>query len=180
MQELNLNDEKRDPISVAMDKLHSAISTTTMAKFIAERRLRWHDRFTQTTLMFNAIALIALSIGSFSTSRMYFNSELVKFIEILMAVFILALGLLLGQSRFEVRANEMSKCARKLLHLKRHLDLVRHRKCTEGEYLEFSVKYNQILENSEAHRPIDYSFVKLKQKSLHYKDRTFLDRKSVV
>ena len=161
----------RAPVDEAIANLYKRIRFTQGARFIAERRLRWHDRFTQFTLAFHAIALIAVPVLKLAGVQSRLGVSVVNAAEVLLAVFVLALALLLGQVNFAVRAEAMSRCARALLRLERHLEVVRRRPGTEEEYLRFANKYARIIEESDAHRPIDFKLLRVQRRDQHYKDR---------
>lgn len=159
----------------AIEKLCKAMDVTYGARFEAERRLRRHDQIAQHTLTFQAVVLIAVPVFGLAGFPSRFSSNAVNAIQVILAVFVLALSLLLGQRSFLLRAVALNRSARAMLHLHKQLEIVRRRAViTEQEYLKCARKYAKLIELSEPHRRIDYLVIRLHRRKVFYKDKTFL------
>lgn len=159
-----------------VDRLVTKIQLTYGARFAAVRRLQWHALWAQITVTGLSIALIALPVFDLAEVRSRYTPQVVSAAAIILAVFVLSFGLLLGQVNFGLRADAMSRSARAMLHLDREMQVLVNRSVTEQEYLYYARMYAQLIDQAGAHRPLDELAGRLGRPHVFYKRRTTLWR----
>ena len=96
------------------DELYRIIDTVVKCRYLAQKRLNYHNWCSQIALTGLAVGLVIIPLMSFGGFNRNFTPKYVEVMQIVFAVATMAYSLLLGIGNFAVRAERMHTSGLKL------------------------------------------------------------------
>lgn len=150
------------------DELYRIVDTVVKSRYLAQKRLNYHNWGSQITLTGLAIGLVIIPLMNFGGFNRNFTPKYVEVMQIVFAVATMAYSLLLGIGNFAVRAERMHTSGLKLSRLLRRIKPLKGKDdpALDATYEAMAAEYYDVLEGNENHSALDYNLTLLK---LHQK-----------
>lgn len=166
--------QKRERKDLApIETLKRSAQMTAKCRYNASIRLEHQGKFAFFTTTVLSLGLIFIPLMQNAGVPLAFKPNVLNMMQIFLAVSILVYSVVIGTSRFEVRAEKFDECAHKLNELIRELDYAcKTKECLEKgkdkhdekeEFDEHHRRYTDILTDSENHIRGDYYLAKLQR-----------------
>lgn len=161
---LSRGPQERDTVDLA-DRLEVGIRTIAECKYNAAARLRQQAGLTFVTTTALALGLIFIPLMHNSGIALAFSANVLNMMQIFLAVWVLVFAVVIGTSRYDVRAMRLSECGDKLRDLASEIDKERE-SSVDGKiqlhYLnEFQRRFSEIVGEVENHSRNDARFATL-------------------
>lgn len=150
----------------AIEQLQLSIRATTKCRYNAASRLKRQGSFAFFTTTVLSLGLIFIPLMQNSGLQLKLPVNVLNMMSIFLAVAVLVYSVVIGTSRYELRAENLTKCGNKLKELNRSIvkDLS-NQEISEVAILEkYQGKYSVIVEETENHERRDYRFATLEMK----------------
>lgn len=141
-----------------IETLYENILITYTARFIASRRLGWHERLSLWTIALFSVGLIILALFDALKIPLKLEANYIVIVQIAGSITILLVSILLSGNQFSVRADRMHRCGLELSNLGREVEflLLSHRNILEDEFSMIHKNYANILTRYDNHSRTDY------------------------
>jgi hypothetical protein len=141
------------------DELYRIVDTVVKCRYLAQKRLEYHNWFTQITLTGLAVGLVIIPLMSLGGFNHNFSPKYVEVMQIVFAVATMGYSLLLGIGNFSVRAERMHTSGLKLSRMLRRIKPLKGNDdpAADAIYAEITADYYDVLEGNENHSEVDYN-----------------------
>lgn len=165
---LSRGPNERDAVDLA-DRLEVGVRTTAECKYNAAARLRQQAAFTFVATTALALGLIFIPLMHNSGIALAFGPNVLNMIQIFLAVWVLVFAVVIGTSRYDVRARQLNECGDRLQELASEIDKEREAS-VDGKiqlhYLnDFQKRAAEIVGDIENHSRNDARFAMLALKA---------------
>ncbi len=155
------NSEEQKPI----ERLHDNLYIVTKAYFNAGKRLQSLKVCSEISLATLSFLVILLSLCNAYDLNLGSKSQLIDFISVVSAIFVLVYSILVSSRNYGVRSERMHRCGLELNKLLRQIRLIvsvpeNH---TDKQYSELDKAYSDILDRYDNYEDVDYLHGKMKK-----------------
>ncbi len=153
----SLNDREKKANN-SLEKLQTSMRMTAKCRYNAASRLICHSKFAFFTTTFLSLGLIFIPLLSNSGIKLAFGANVLNMLQIFLAVAILVYSVVIGTSRYDVRAEKLTQCGDKLKILIRSVEQYRedNQEYSKEELESYQEQYSNITSDSENHGRTDY------------------------
>lgn len=147
----------------ALNELQSRVEQTANHRFIASRRLKYHQRFSTWVVALSSLAILLVpSFGVLGATRL--SAEQINAIEAVLAAFVLVYSLLLGLEDYSLQSDRLHRCGIDLSSLSRRLERLSEIGITDKAFSEALEEYTMILKGFDNHNYLDVLLYRLQKK----------------
>jgi hypothetical protein len=145
------------------DELYRIVDTVVKCRYLAQKRLNYHNWGSQITLTGLSVGLVIIPLLSLGGFNRNFDPKYIEVMQIVFAVATMAYSLLLGIGNFAVRAERMHTSGLKLSRLLRRIKPYKGKDdpALDSVYDAMTCEYYDVLEGNENHSAVDYNFTLL-------------------
>jgi hypothetical protein len=159
---------KRATADTAAKKLQINMRVTANSRFAAAARLQRQASFAFFTTTLFSLGLIFIPLLQGTGVHLAFDNAVLNMMQIFLAVAVLVYSVVIGTSRYEIRAEKLIECANKLKELTREIQ--REGEANGWRFEEaglegFQTRYTDIVADSENHTRSDYDTATLEMRS---------------
>lgn len=141
-----------------------SMRTTAKCRYNASVRLQQHGKFSFFTTTVLSLGLVFIPLMQNAGVPLAFQANVLNMMQIFLGVAVLVYSVVIGTSRYDMRATQLTECGDKLKELIRELDKDREANggCIQSSKLaEFQQRYSDIVTDVENHERNDYRFATL-------------------
>ncbi|MBW4665076.1 MAG: SLATT domain-containing protein [Chroococcus sp. CMT-3BRIN-NPC107] len=142
--------------SEAYVKLSDNIYIVLKSYFAANKRLLFHNSFSQWTLSLLSLGLIVIPLLTITKIPLRFQQNVIDFASVSLAVAVLMFSLLIGASNYSLRGEKMYQAGLELNELNRDMKVFKGNADCMKHYCEFNRRYSDILKRYENVDDIDH------------------------
>lgn len=142
----------------AIENLERNARITSKCRFNASIRLQHQGKFAFFTTTVLSLGLIFIPLMQNAGVPLAFKPNVLNMMQIFLAVSVLVYSVVIGTSRYEIRAEKLNECGDKLKELIRELNyaLKEKRILTEIDFNKYQQRYSDIVTDSENHTRSDH------------------------
>lgn len=158
--------------SEAYVKLSDNIYIVLKSYFAANKRLLFHNFFSQWTLSLLSLGLIVIPLLTITKIPLRFQQNVIDFASVSLAVAVLMFSLLIGASNYSLRGEKMYQAGLELNELNRDMKVFKGNADCMKHYCEFNRRYSDILKRYENVDDIDHvksEISRIRNKPVPYK-----------
>lgn len=163
---LSKHDQERD-ITDSADKLQMSMRVTAKCRYNAATRLKKQQKFSFFTTTYLSLGLIFIPLMENSGLTLDLTTGVLNMMQTFLAVSVLVYSVIIGTSRYDYRAEQLTECGDKLKEIIRSIDKKREVKKTncevfnECELSDLQKRYSDIVTQTENHERSDYKLAML-------------------
>ncbi|OHB44849.1 MAG: hypothetical protein A2178_01585 [Planctomycetes bacterium GWC2_49_10] len=142
----------------AIENLERNARITSKCRFNASIRLQHQGNFAFFTTTVLSLGLIFIPLMQNAEVPLAFKPNVLNMMQVFLAVAVLVYSVVIGTSRYEVRAEKLNECGDKLKELIRQLNyaLKEKKRLSEEDFDKYQQRYSDIVTDSENHTRCDH------------------------
>ncbi|REC94370.1 SLATT domain-containing protein [Kushneria indalinina] len=150
--------ERERTVKTAAEKLQMSMRVTAKCRYNAAVRLQRQGAFAFFTTTSLSLGLIFIPLIQSAGVSLSFTPDVLNMMQVFLAVSVLVYSVVIGTSRFEVRAETLTECGDKLKELIRSIDKDKETKIvfSNDDLAAYQERYSDIVTDTENHIRSDY------------------------